>query len=147
MPAADAFLYIDVPPARVRRWVFAAPLRVPLWWRQVARIEPAPAHPGSAGRAFHYAYDLMGMRMRGTFTAHSGADALLIQTISGVEAQVRFALAAAGDGTSLGVRVSYALPGALLGGVLNQRRAEQAAAADLTAALLLLKALVERPHG
>lgn len=146
MPIATAFTLIDTPVYRVRRWLFATPYRASLWWPQIVRTAPAPpgtpTPPGAV--AFQYVYDLLGMHVRGLFVVHAAADGVLIRTLSGLEAELRFALAAAGSMTSVGVRVDYHLPGALLGGTLNPRTAEQASAEALVNALLHLKALLEK---
>lgn len=141
MPSADTVVIIQARTDRVRRWLLAAPRRVPQWWPQVVRVEPVP---GKRPPRFEYAYDLLGVRLRGVFTASTAPNALLIRAIQGPEIRVRIALEDRGDVTSVAIRVDYVLPGALLGQHVNLRHAERLNNEVLSSAMGRLKQILER---
>lgn len=141
MPSAENVVVIRARTDRVRRWLLAAPRRVPLWWPEVVRIERLQ---GKRPPRFEYAYDLLGVRLRGVFTASTAPNALLIRTTQGPEIRVRIALVDYGDATSVAIRIDYVLPGALLGHQANLRHAERVNNEVLHSAMHRLKQILER---
>jgi len=142
MPQAESSIVIRARSFRVRRWLLYAPHCVPQWWPQVVSVERMT---GKRPLRYTYAYDMLGIRLRGAFSTTSAPDALLIRSLQGPEIRVRIALMDHGDATSVAMRIDYILPGALLGPHLNQMRAERLNSEILQSALQNLKHILERP--
>lgn len=149
MPHVEQAIAIHAAPERVFAMIANNPERMPDWWEAFElqqRVTPPPTVIGSVSR---YVYNMMGVKIKGE---HRVEDMdvnryLLVRTISGIEASFEFVFERL-DGdpapvTHLTVKVDYALPGAMLGKLLNRLTMEQKNERDLLQALILLKALIE----
>jgi uncharacterized membrane protein len=146
MPYVEKSIEISVPVEIVYRFVTHEPEHMTGWWPPIElqeRITPPPTAIGSTSR---YVYNMLGIRIKGE---HSVADMvenrhLLVKTISGIEATFDFTFAALKtDKTLLTLRVNYAMPGTILGQLLNRMTIERRNADDLEQGLTNLKQMIE----
>ncbi|MDX2163570.1 MAG: SRPBCC family protein [bacterium] len=150
MPRVEHAIEIHAAPDRVFAMVANNPERMPDWWESFElqqRVTPPPTEVGSVSR---YVYNMMGVKIKGEHRVIDlkPGEYLLVQTTSGIEATFEFRFAPCASGgdpphTQLTISVDYALPGAMLGKLLNRLTMEQKNERDLQHALLLLKALIE----
>jgi uncharacterized membrane protein len=145
MPQVQQSILIQAPPEAVFDLIANQPERMPEWWRAFelqARVTPPPTMVGSVSR---YVYNMMGVKIKGEHqviemdeNAH-----LLVKTTSGIDSLFEFHFVPVDGGTELSVRVEYALPGSVLGQLLNRLTIEQRNERDLTDGLQNLKQIVE----
>ncbi len=148
MPRVEQAIEIHAPPARVFAMVANNPERMPDWWEAFElqqRVTPPPTEIGSRSR---YVYNMMGVKIKGEHQVEVFEEnqRLVVRTISGIEATFEFYFEAHPDDpaiTRVTIMVDYALPGAMLGKLLNRLTMEQKNERDLNQALVLLKALIE----
>ena len=148
MPQVEQSIDIQAPPAVVFALVADQPERMPEWWPSFElqeRVTPPPTRIGSISR---YVYNMMGIRIKGQhqvlqMDALDGHQRLVVKTISGLDSMFEFEFALSGSGTRLTVRIAYALPGSVLGQLLNRLTIEQQNEQDLFESLKRLKSLVE----
>lgn len=148
MPRVEQAIEIHAPPARVFAMVAHSPERMPDWWEAFElqqRVTPPPTEIGSRSR---YVYNMMGVKIKGEHLveAYEENRHLIVRTISGIEATFEFWFEGLPDdpeSTRVTIMVDYALPGAMLGKLLNRLTMEQKNERDLNQALVLLKALIE----
>ena len=145
MPYVEQSVVIQVPASKVFDFIANQPERMPEWWRAFhlqERVTPPPTAVGSISR---YAYNMMGVRIKGEHqVVEMEQDAhLLIRTLSGIDSMFEFTFAPVDGGTELTVRVEYALPGSVLGQLLNRLTIEQRNERDLIESLQNLKLLLE----
>lgn len=145
MPYVEQSIVIQMPPSAVFAFIAHQPERLPDWWRAFhsqERVTPPPTVVGSISR---YAYNMMGVRIKGEHQiVEMEADArLLVRTLSGIDGIFEFTFAPADGGTELTIRVDYALPGSVLGQMINRPAIEQSNERDLIEGLQNLKRLLE----
>ena len=145
MPYAEQSIVIHAPPAAVFDFIVHQPERMPDWWRAFhlhERVTPPPTVVGSISR---YAYNMMGVRIKGEHKViDMEANAhLLIRTLSGIDSMLEFTFAPVDGGTELTIRFDYALPGSVLGGLVNRPAIEQHNERDLIESLNRLKQMLE----
>lgn len=149
MPRVEQAITIQAPPERVFTMIANNPERMPDWWEAFElqqRVTPPPTEIGSVSR---YVYNMMGVKIKGEHRVveMTPNTYLLVRTTSGIEATFEFMFQPMTDEMStltyLTIRVDYALPGAMLGKLLNRLTMEQKNERDLHEALIHLKALIE----
>lgn len=151
MPYVEQSIVIHAPTSAVFDFIANQPERMPEWWRAFhlhERVTPPPTAVGSISR---YAYNMMGVRIKGEHQVVEMEEnaRLLIRTLSGIDSMFEFSFAPVDGGTELTVRVDYALPGSVLGQLLNRLTIEQRNERDLIESLQNLKQLLETgelPH-
>lgn len=145
MPFVEHTILIQQPPAVIFALIADQPERLPEWWRAFeshTRVTPPPTVVGSVSR---YAYTMMGIRIKGEHQVVEMEQdlRLLVKTLTGIDSIFEFYLDPVADGTELTLRVDYALPGSILGQMLNRLTIEQRNEHDLIEALQNLKLLLE----
>jgi uncharacterized membrane protein len=115
------------------------------WWPPIElqqRVSPPPTVVGSVAR---YVYNMMGVKIKGEHqvTAMTDNAHIVVKTISGIDSTFDFRFEPLNGHTRLTIRVDYALPGSVLGQLLNRMAIEQKNARDLEEGLRNLKALAE----
>jgi len=148
MPRVENGIEIDAPPERVFAMVANYPERMPDWWEAFElqqRVTPPPTTLGSRSR---YVYNMMGVKIKGEHVVEVFEEnrLLMVRTLSGIEATFEFRFDRLLDDppiTRVTIMVDYALPGAMLGKLLNRLTMEQKNERDLHQALVMLKALIE----
>lgn len=145
MPYAEQSIIIHAPPSAVFDFIAHQPERMPEWWRAFhlhERVTPPPTAVGSVSR---YAYNMMGVRIKGEQKVIEMEEnaRLLVRTLSGIDSMFEFTFAPVDGGTELTVRVDYALPGSVLGQLVNRPAIEQHNERDLIESLYNLKQMLE----
>jgi uncharacterized membrane protein len=145
MPYVEQSIVIQSPPEAVFDLIANQPERMPEWWHAFeaqTRVTPPPTVVGSVSR---YVYNMMGVRIKGEHQVVEIEDnaRLLVKTLSGIDGLFEFSFDAVNGGTELTVRVDYALPGSVLGQLLNRLTIEHRNERDLLEGLQNLKQIVE----
>ncbi|GEM_PF-823488 len=154
MPRVEHAIVIHAPPERVFTMIAQNPERMPDWWTAFElqqRVTPPPTVVGSVSR---YVYNMMGVKIKGEHrvTEMIENEYLLVKTISGIDSIFEFKFERVNSDaaspemesfTRLTLMVEYALPGSVLGHLLNRLTLEQKNERDLQQALVTLKALIE----
>lgn len=147
MPQVEQWIEIAAPPRTIFDLVANHPERMPDWWDAFEcqqRVTPPPTRVGSVSR---YVYNMMGVKIKGEqqVVAMTESEHIAVKTISGLEAafEFKFTPCREGESTYLRVRVLYALPGSLLGGLLNCQQIERYNLRSLREGLSALKRMVE----
>jgi uncharacterized membrane protein len=144
MPYVEKSTEIYAPVEAVFQFIAHSPERMVDWWPPIElqeRITPPPTTVGSMSR---YVYNMLGIRIKGE---HCVVDLvenrhLLVKTTSGIDTSFDFTFAPAENSTLLTVRVSYALPGAILGGLFNRAVIEKHNAEELEQGLVNLRKIL-----
>lgn len=147
MPYVEHSVDIAAPPSAIFSLIAHQPERQPQWWPNFDLQERVTPPPTTFGSRLRYVYNMMGIRLKGEHEVIDYAEAqrLVIQTISGLDSIFEFTFTPEAEGTRLTVRMDYALPGSMLGQLLNRLTLESSNERDLHLALTNLKALVEQP--
>ncbi len=146
MPYVEKSIEIRAPLDTVFHYVAHQPENMVRWWTLIElqeRVSPPPTTIGSTSR---YIYNMMGIRLKGEHQVLDMVENrhLLVKTISGIDATFDFSFAPMpGDATMLTVRVNYALPGTVLGQLLNRVSLEKHNADHLEKGLGQLKQTLE----
>ncbi len=145
MPKVEQALEIAAVPRVLFDVIANQPERMTEWWSAIEvqqRVTPPPTTIGSVSR---YVYNMLGVRIKGEHQviALTQDEHIAIKTISGIDAAIEFTCAPSRGGTRITVRVVYALPGALLGSLLDRKRIEQQNIESLHDSLHALKHIVE----
>jgi uncharacterized membrane protein len=145
MPYVEQSIVIQAPPDAVFDVIAHQPERMPEWWHafeQQTRVTPPPTAVGSVSR---YVYNMMGVRIKGEHQVVEMDEnvRLLVKTLSGIDSLFEFTFDTVDGGTELTVHVDYALPGSVLGQLLNRLTIEHRNERDLSEGLQHLKQIVE----
>lgn len=155
MPRVQNAIDIQAPTARVFTMIANYPERMPDWWNTFElqqRVTPPPTQIGSVSR---YVYNMLGIKIKGEHKVLEMTENayLLVKTTTGIDSTFEFIfepldaqITDTGESvamTRLTISVDYALPGSVLGQLLNRLTMEQKNERDLHEALINLKALIE----
>lgn len=146
MPSAVRSADIHAPVATVFRFIADEPEQMAHWFPAIElqeRITPPPTRIGSRSR---YVYNMLGVKIKGEHEVRQliPNQHLVIRTLSGIDSTFAFTFAPSAVGTHLTLEVTYALPGSVLGQLINGVAIEQRSQRDLVEAVANLKAMLER---
>ncbi len=144
MPKVEESILINAPVAKVFDFIANNPQSMPDWWPPMTlqeRVTPPPTQLGSVSR---YAYNMMGLEIRGEHevTAFTPDEHLQVTTTSGLDSMFDFHFADDGGNCRLTVRVDYEVPGGILGRIANQLVVERKNLEDLQTGLQNLKRMM-----
>jgi len=148
MPHVEESVEIRAPVEVVFDLIANQPERMADWWPPIEvqeRVTPPPTDLGSISR---YVYNMLGVRIRGEHEviALQPNQHLRVETTSGIDSAFDFHFAPSGTGTRLTIRVDYALPGSVLGQLMNRAIIEERNLKDLRDGLRNLKTMAEAAY-
>lgn len=145
MPQVEESIDIHAPVEVVFGLIADQPERMAEWWPPIElqeRVTPPPTQIGSISR---YVYNMMNVTIRGEHEvlAMEPNRHLRVETISGIDSAFDFHFTSIPAGTRLTIRVEYALPGSIVGQLMNRVIIEERNLRDLQEGLRNLKAIAE----
>lgn len=145
MPQVERSIDIQAPVERVFDLIANQPERQPEWWPPIESTQRVTPPPTAVGSVSNYVYNMLGVRIRGEHQVVEMVpnQHLLVKTISGIDSAFTFTFAPAPGGTKLKIQVDYAVPGSVLGQLVNKLAIEQKNISDLETGLQNLKGILE----
>lgn len=143
MPESTFSAVVPADPESVLSTIAEQPARIPEWWHTVASVD-SKAPLTTPGARCAVVLELRGVRVKGEWEVvrYEPGAYLSLRSISGVEGIYEFLVEPHRDGAKLTVRAAYALPGSLLGGVVNRLSLEAQLQDDLADAVVRLIGMV-----
>ncbi len=145
MPQVEESIDIHAPVEVVFDLIANQPERMAEWWPPIELQERVTAPPTRIGSVSRYVYNMMNVTIRGEHEVLAMVENqhLRVETTSGIDSAFDFHFAPIPAGTRLTIRVEYALPGSIVGQLMNRVIIEERNLRDLQEGLRNLKAIAE----